>query len=115
MKSKFLLFALLTLGLIPWSSENAFSADLKRAPSKSPFAIQVVDEQTTRGVPLVELKTIHNVSYWTDSAGIVAFDEPGSMGREIFFHVSSPGYEFPKDYFGHRGVRLTPLPGASTQ
>jgi hypothetical protein len=34
-----------------------------------PFVIQVLDEQSGRGVPLVELKTIHNVSWWTDSAG----------------------------------------------
>src|SRR5260221_379508 len=35
-------------------------------PPKS-FAITVVDDQTGRGVPLVELQTINNVRYYTDS------------------------------------------------
>jgi hypothetical protein len=72
----------------------------------SGFGIRVVDDQTGRGVPLVELKTVHKVSYWTDSNGWVAFDEPGLLGQEVFFHVSSPGYSFPKDGFGYEGIRL---------
>lgn len=79
------------------------------------FTIRVVDEQTERGVPLVELKTVNNVAWWTDSAGRVAFDEPGLMGQETFFHVSSPGYEYPKDFFGNRGVKLRPVPGGRAE
>jgi hypothetical protein len=77
------------------------------------FAIRVVDEQTGRGVPLVELKTTNDVRHVTDSGGLIAFNEPGLMdGRtEVFFHVSSHGYEYPKDGFGYRGVRLKPAPG----
>ncbi len=41
------------------------------------FKITVVDEETGRGVPLVELKTTNNVRYYTDSNGIIAFFEPG--------------------------------------
>ena len=41
--------------------------------------------------------------YVTDSNGIIAFDEPGMMGQEVFFHVASHGYEYPKDFFGNRG------------
>jgi hypothetical protein len=33
------------------------------------------------------------------------------MGRQIFFHVRSHGYEYPKDSFGYRGVRLKTTPG----
>ena len=51
------------------------------------FQITVVDEQTGRGVPLVELKTVNAVRYYTDSNGIVAFGEPGLMNRTVFFHV----------------------------
>ncbi len=83
--------------------------------NKSCFAIRVVDEQTGRGVPLVELKTVHNASWWTDSAGIAAFDELGLMGQEVFFHVSSPGYEYPKDFFGNRGLKLMPKAGGSAE
>lgn len=75
------------------------------------FCIQVVDEATGRGVPLVELKTVNDIRYYTDSAGIVAFYEPGLMDQEVFFHVWSHGYEFPKDGFGNSGTRLKIEPG----
>jgi hypothetical protein len=77
------------------------------------FKIQVVDEQTGRGVPLVELTTTADVSYFTDSNGLVAFDEPALMGREVFFHVKSHGYEFAKDGFGYRGTRLNVREGGA--
>ncbi len=57
------------------------------------FAITVVDEQTNRGVPLVELRTVSEMKFITDSNGIVAFNEPGLMDRKVFFHVKSHGYE----------------------
>ena len=75
------------------------------------FAIQVVDDQTGRGVPLVELRSVHEVRWFTDSAGLVAFDEPGLMDRDVYFHVSSHGYEFPADGFGYRGKTLRTTPG----
>jgi hypothetical protein len=75
------------------------------------FQIQVVDAATGRGVPLVELETVNRAQWWTDSNGIIAFDEPGLMGLEIFFHVRSPGYEVSKDFFGNRGVKLKPVAG----
>jgi hypothetical protein len=78
------------------------------------FKIQVVDRQTRRGVPLVELKTTNNIRYFTDSHGIVAFYEPGLMDREVFFFVESHGYEFPKDGFGMRGTRLKTSSGESS-
>lgn len=78
------------------------------------FAIQVVDDQTGRGVPLVELQTTNNILYHTDSNGFIAFYEPGLMdGRDVFFHVKSHGYEYPADGFGYRGVRLKPVEGGS--
>lgn len=77
------------------------------------FRIQVVDAQTRRGVPLIELRMTDGASFVTDSAGVVAFFEPGLMGKEIFFHVSGHGYEHAADGFGFRGVRLTPVAGGS--
>ncbi|UCC99899.1 MAG: hypothetical protein JSW66_08455 [Phycisphaerales bacterium] len=77
------------------------------------FKIQVVDGATGRGVPLVELRTTNNIRYYTDSNGIVAFYEPGLMGREVFFFVESHGYEFPRDGFGYRGTRLKTIRGGS--
>lgn len=86
---------------------------LTLAASPQPFTVTVVDEQTGRGVPLVELRTTNHLRYFTDNAGVVAFDEPGLMNTEVFFHVSGHGYEVPKDGFGYRGVRLTPKPGGT--
>jgi hypothetical protein len=77
------------------------------------FAIQVIDEDTGCGVPLVELKTTSNVVYVTDSAGLAAIDEPGLMGQKVFFYVASHGYEFPRDGFGYRGKALDVEPGGS--
>lgn len=75
------------------------------------FGIHVVDEQTGRGVPLVELETVSRVRCVTDSGGWIAFHEPGLMGQKVFFHVRSHGYEFAKDGFGYAGVALTPVAG----
>lgn len=75
------------------------------------FGIQVVDDRTERGVPLVELETVNHLTFVTDSAGWVAFHEPGLMGEPVFFHVRSHGYEFPKNGFGYAGVVLTPVSG----
>lgn len=75
------------------------------------FRIQVLDRETGRGVPLIELRTTYGARYVTDSAGVVAFFERGLMDTEIWFHVSGHGYEHPADFFGYRGVRLTPTSG----
>ena len=56
------------------------------------FTIEVFDSQTGRGVPLVELKTPAGQSHFTDSNGIVAFNEPAFMDTQIFFTVFSYGY-----------------------
>ena len=77
------------------------------------FKIKVVDQQTGRGVPLIELKTTNHLSYVTDSHGIIAFYEPGLTNQNIFFHISGHGYEYPKDGFGYRGKRLRIKPGGS--
>ena len=81
------------------------------ADRPSSFEIQVVDQATGRGVPLVQLRTVNDIRYHTDSAGRVAFAEPGLINQRVFFHVSSHGYEFAKDGFGYRGTRLQITPG----
>lgn len=90
------------------------SAGLAFAQTAGPFfQIRVVDEQTGRGVPLVELKTTNQVCYYTDSNGLVAFFEPGLMNQQVFFHLKSHGYEYPADGFGYRGKALFTKPGDS--
>ncbi|MEI7946121.1 MAG: hypothetical protein WCJ02_05470 [bacterium] len=77
----------------------------------TPCRIEVVEKGSGWPVPLVELRTTHQVRLVTDNAGVIAFDLPELMGRETWFEVIGHGYERPKDGFGMRGVRLTPEPG----
>src|SRR3712207_484764 len=83
------------------------------SPPSKYFEIRVVDEQTGRGVPLAELRTVNHIRHVTDSNGVVAFHEPGLMGQTVFFHVSGHGYEYPKDGFGFRGKALEVKEGGS--
>lgn len=76
-----------------------------------PCRIRVVDKQNGWPVPLVELRTTHQVRFVTDNAGLIACDLPELMGRETWFDVRGHGYEVPADGFGSRGVRLKPEPG----
>ena len=73
--------------------------------------IEVVEKSTGWPVPLVELRTTHNVRLVTDNSGVIAFDLPELMSRETWFDVIGHGYEVPKDALGSRGVRLKPEPG----
>jgi hypothetical protein len=77
------------------------------------FKITVVDEETGRGVPLVELKTTNNVRYYTDSNGIIAFSEPALIGKDVFFYVKSHGYEFTEKLDGDFGKILKVTGGGS--
>lgn len=81
------------------------------AGALEPCRIEVVERGSGWPVPLVELRTTHNVRLVTDNAGVIAFDLPELMGRETWFDVIGHGYEVPKDGFGSRGVRLKPVPG----
>jgi hypothetical protein len=81
------------------------------AAALAPCRIEVVEKSSGWPVPLVELRTTHNVRFVTDNAGVIAFDLPECMGREMWFAVAGHGYEVPKDGFGMRGVRLRPEPG----
>src|SRR5438046_10353474 len=77
----------------------ATCAILHARPPKSSeyFAIRISDSKSGRGVPLVELETTDRVRYVTDSAGMVAFKEPGLMNETVFLTITTHGYEFPAD------------------
>ncbi|HVS35654.1 MAG TPA: hypothetical protein VMS17_08730 [Gemmataceae bacterium] len=77
------------------------------------FAVKVVDDETGRGVPLIALRTVNGLQYWTDSNGLVAFREPGLMGMDVFFSAAGHGYEYPADGFGNRGAKLHVEAGGS--
>ncbi|MSU28195.1 MAG: hypothetical protein EXS27_09825, partial [Pedosphaera sp.] len=76
-----------------------------------PSRIEIIEQGSGWPVPLVELRTTHQVRFVSDNAGRIAFDLPELMGRETWFEVHGQGYEVKADGFGQRGVRLTPEPG----
>ncbi len=82
---------------------------------KEYFEIRIVDQQTGRGVPLVELRTVNGIRHFTDSGGYIAINSPELLNREIYFHIASHGYEFPTDKFGYRGRKLKVVPGGSAE
>lgn len=93
----------------------ASSTSTVLAQSAKYFQIKVVDADTGRGVPLVQLETVNNRKYYSDSNGLIAFHEPEMMDKDIFFHVSSHGYTVKADGFGYKGVRLRTKPGTLTE
>ena len=82
------------------------------ARALEPCRIEVVEKGSGWPVPLVELRTTHDVRLVSDNAGVIACDLPELMGRETWFAIFGHGYEAAADGFGYRGVRLTPQPGA---
>ncbi|QDU26069.1 hypothetical protein ETAA8_11420 [Anatilimnocola aggregata] len=101
------LFAFVATLLLALQSATAAESDY--------FGIHVVDAETGRGVPLVELKTVSGLLYITDSAGWVAFNEPDLMNQKVYFHVSSHGYEYPADGFGLRGKAFDVKAGSKVE
>lgn len=84
-------------------------------PAARYFTIQVVDADTNRGIPLVYLKTTYKAVYITDSAGYVAFLEPGLMtGDALWVAISSYGFEPPRGFLGVAGMQIHPTAGGST-
>jgi hypothetical protein len=98
------------LPLLIFSFAFSLIASINGASLK-PCRIEVVEKNSGWPVPLVELRTTHNVRFITDNAGVIAFDLPELMGHETWFDVIGNGYEVPKDGFGMGGVRLKPEPG----
>lgn len=88
----------LAVGLLMLLSASSAIAEDKRF-----FKLRVIDQQSGRGVPLVELETVNDVRYVSDSHGLIALDDPSWFGRRVYFHVRSHGYELPPDGFGFAG------------
>lgn len=91
---------IVTIGLLLALAAGAIAGE------REYFGIHVVDAETGRGVPLVELKTVSGVSFFTDSAGWVAMNDPDLLGERVYFHIASHGHEYPADGFGMRGKAL---------
>lgn len=86
------------------------------APTLGPkdyFRIQVVDQATSRGIPLVKLTTLDGRLYCTDSAGLVAYHEPGWMDVNTWFGIVSDGYTIKENPLAKGGRTLAVKPGGS--
>lgn len=81
-------------------------------PAGELVKITVRDSENGWPVPLVELRTTHKVSFFTDNAGAVAIDLPELMGVETWFTVEADGYERKADGLGSRGARIKLEPGS---
>lgn len=81
------------------------------AGAPAPFRLDVLDAETGRGVPLVELRTTNSTRYYTDSNGIAAIRDPELMGQTVYLHIKSHGYQHPADDFGYRGAEFRITPG----
>jgi len=82
--------------------------------AERPFELRFLDADTQRGIPLVEAWTVNGIHYVSDSAGRIAFDEPGLLGGSVYFKLRCHGYEIPKDGFGNAGVRRPTRAGGRT-
>src|SRR3954471_1245116 len=76
-----------------------------------PCRVEITEKESGWPVPLVELRTVNQLQFFSDNNGVIAIDAPELMDKQIWFNVASPGYEVPKDGFGMRGVRLKPESG----
>jgi hypothetical protein len=79
------------------------------------FVIRILDSQTGRGVPLVELRAFNQRAWYSDSNGIVAVADAWAMGRDVFFQVRSHGYRFDKRAFDEPGIILPVKPGGRAE
>lgn len=61
------------------------------AQAATPYWLRVVDADTGRGVPLVEV-TVEGGSKWTDSNGVVVLDDARLQGKQVSVRAKSPGY-----------------------
>jgi hypothetical protein len=97
--------------IFPWMKLGVAILLSYQASAASYCRIEVTEEGSGWPVPLIELRTTHQLRFISDNAGLIAFDAPELMGVETWFDVIGHGYEVPKDGFGYQGVRLKPEPG----
>lgn len=91
----------------------SLAAEPESAAAGKPFKITVRDAENDWPVARVELRTTHNVSFFTDNAGVVAVDLPELTGIETWLTVEADGYEMKADGFGFRGFRVVVEPGGA--
>jgi hypothetical protein len=88
------------------------SVFLPLSSAATPFWIRVTDQETGRGVPLVQLSTPRDaIRFWTDSNGVAAIDDAALEGHDVIFTIKSHGYEFQQKILNEPGARVHVEPG----
>ena len=72
----------------------------------TPYWVRIIDADTNRGVPLVQLSTSDSKYYWTDSNGVAVIEDSALQGREVAFNIHSDGYMFEQKVNGEPGATL---------
>ncbi len=102
------LIVVIGLGFPFWGVSSSKGQKPKKPPLNQGWAeILVVDEGTGKGIPLVELSTVHSLFFVTDNYGRIALQEPELMGQEVYFNIQAHGYDLAKDGFGFKGAKVT--------
>jgi hypothetical protein len=70
------------------------------------FKIRVVDSETGLNVPMIGLIPLSRQKYYTDSNGLIAFNEPGLMNEIVYFEINAEGYSYPMGKDGRRAISL---------
>jgi len=107
-------FALALAGVLVVPAIQAEDGE-KKPEISHPFRIEMVDDETGRGVPLVELRTVNQIRYVTDSNGIAAFDEPGLLLQPQASRHVRPGGRKNHLFRGHLHGDLLREQGPDTQ
>jgi len=77
------------------------------------FKITVVDASSGTPIAGVQLASTSGDRYTSDDNGVVAYHEPGLMGRDVWFSAVRDGYALPKDGLGIAGARLRVTEGGA--
>jgi hypothetical protein len=86
------------------------------APAATPFWIRIIDQETGRGVPLVQLSTLRDgIRFWTDSNGVAAIDDAALAGHDVILTIKSHGYEFAEQILDQPAKRVHVQPGRSVE
>ncbi|KAF0973801.1 hypothetical protein FDP41_007188 [Naegleria fowleri] len=57
--------------------------------------VQFIDSETKRGIPMIQISTTSDITYVSDSNGVIAMLEPGLSGHSIWISIPSDGqYQF---------------------
>lgn len=85
------------------------------ATAAQPCRIEIVDKENGWPVPMVELRTTHDVRFISDNAGLIAIDDTDLLDQKVWFHVKGHGYGVKKDGFGFEGLNTTLVSGGTVK